>query len=198
MTQEKREITRDDIMPIADYEKIRKESKKQLIAVKKDRRIAVGPFVTFYFESYETMWAQIHEMLYIERGGEEQITDELTAYNPLIPNGSELVATFMIEIDDPIRRDFMLRKMGGVEETIYISLNGEKSYAVPETEVDRTTADGKTSAIHFLHFPLTASQKMQMQQDNAEILVGIDHKEYGHMAKLSNDNRIALAKDLSA
>jgi len=197
MTQVKREITRADIMPVAEYEKIRKANKQKLIAIKKDRRIAVGPFATFYFESYETMWAQIHEMLYIERGGEEQIVDELTAYNPLIPNGSELVATFMIEIDDPVRRDFTLRKLGGVEQTIYISINGDKSYAVPETEVDRTTEDGKTSAIHFLHFPLSASQKEQMAQENAELLIGIDHKEYGHIAKFNEENRVALAADLS-
>ncbi|MBL4907869.1 MAG: DUF3501 family protein [Sneathiella sp.] len=197
MTKSKHEITRADIIPMADYEKIRKENKQKLIAIKKDRRIAVGPHATFYFENYETMWSQIHEMLYIERGGEAQITDELSAYNPLIPNGSELVATFMIEIDDPVRRDFMLRQLGHVEEKIYVSINGEKTYAVPEQEVERTTEDGKTSAIHFLHFPLSDTQKQGLKSEKSEIVIGVEHDKYGHMARFSAANQAALALDLS-
>lgn len=197
MTALKNEITRADILPMADYEKIRKENKQKLIAIKKNRRIAVGPYATFYFENYETMWSQIHEMLYIERGGEEQITDELSAYNPLIPNGSELVATFMIEIDDPVRRDFTLRQLGHVEEKIYLSVDGEKTYAVPEQEVERTTEDGKTSAIHFLHFPFSQQQKEAIKAENCEIIVGIEHDKYGHMASLNEANRHALSKDLN-
>ncbi len=192
----KREITRADILDMTDYEKIRKENKQNLIAIKKDRRIPIGPFATFYFENYDTMWAQIHEMLYIERGGEEQITDELAAYNPLIPNGSELVATFMIEIDDPVRRDFTLRQLGYIEDMIYLSVNGEKSQAVPEQDVERTTEDGKTSAIHFLHFPLSDSQKAALASEGAEVLIGIEHDQYGHMARLGEASRAALALDL--
>ena len=192
----KREITRADILDIADYEKIRKENKQKLIAIKKDRRVPIGPFATFYFENYDTMWAQIHEMLYIERGGEEQITDELAAYNPLIPNGSELVATFMIEIDDPVRRDFTLRQLGYIEDMIYLSVGGEKSKAVPEQDVERTTEDGKTSAIHFLHFPLSDSQKAALAGEGAEVLIGIEHDHYGHMARLGEASRAALALDL--
>ncbi len=197
MTSTKREITRADILPIADYEKIRKENKQKLIAIKKNRRIAIGPHATFYFENYDTMWSQIHEMLYIERGGEEQITDELTAYNPLIPNGSEFVATFMIEIDDPVRRDFTLRQLGHIEEKIYFSIDGEKTYAVPEQEVERTTEDGKTSAIHFLHFPLSDTQKTNMKAETAEIIIGIEHDKYGHMARLNDANRTSLLLDLA-
>lgn len=197
MTAAKTEITRADILPIADYEKIRKENKRKLIAIKKNRRIAIGPHATFYFENFETMWSQIHEMLYIERGGDEQITDELNAYNPLIPNGSELVATFMIEIDDPVRRDFTLRQLGHIDEKIYISIAGTKSYAVPEQEVERTTDDGKTSAIHFLHFPLSENQKQELKSDNSEVIIGIEHDKYGHMARLNEANREALALDLS-
>ncbi|MCG8494408.1 MAG: DUF3501 family protein [Sneathiellales bacterium] len=192
----KREITRGDILDIPAYSEIRKEKKQKLIAIKKDRRIPVGPYATFYFENYDTMWSQIHEMLYIERGGEEQIIDEIAAYNPLIPKGNELVATFMIEIDDPVRRDYTLRKLGFIEDRICISINGEKSRAVPEDDVERTTPDGKTSAIHFLHFPLSNNQVSALQSEGAEILLAIEHDEYGHMAKLSEANRISLAGDL--
>ncbi|WP_169543574.1 DUF3501 family protein [Sneathiella aquimaris] len=192
----KRNISRSDILDISDYGKIRKENKQKLIAIKKDRRVAVGPFATFYFENYDTMWSQIHEMLYIERGGEDQIADELSAYNPLIPQGNELVATFMIEIDDPVRRDFTLRQLGHIEDKIYLSVGGEKCLAVPEQDVERTTEDGKTSAIHFLHFPLSDTMAAAMKAPDAEVIISIEHPEYGHMARLNEATRSALATDL--
>jgi hypothetical protein len=196
MTVSARRIDRDDILPLETYEKQRKEIKKKLIDIKKDRRVAIGPHAMFYFENYDTMWAQIHEMLYIERGGEDQITDELAAYNPLIPQGSEFVATFMIEIDDPVQRARMLYSLGHIEDRIYISIDGEKSMAIPEMDVDRTTEDGKTSAIHFLHFPLSRSQITNFQNDTADIILGIDHENYAHMTKVSNDTRKSLLGDL--
>jgi hypothetical protein len=191
------QITLDDLLPVEEYAKIRKDNKQKLISVKKHRRVALGPFAMFYFENYDTMWAQIHEMLYIERGGEEQAKDELEAYNPLIPNGSELVATFMIEIDDPVRRDFMLRQLGYVEDKVFLSVDGEKIYAVPEQEVERTTEDGKTSAIHFLHFPLTDSQKAAFKKGDVEIQLGTEHEKYRHIAVLSEETRATLASDLT-
>lgn len=191
-----RQITDRDILPVSEYAKIRKEHKQKLIPIKKNRRIAIGPYATFYFESYETMWAQIQEMLYIEKGGAEQLKDELEAYNPLIPNGSELVATFMIEIDDPIRRDFMLRKLGHIEDKVFLSIAGEKIFAVPEQEVERTTEDGKTSAIHFLHFPMTPAQRQAFKEASVDVQLGIEHEDYGHIALLSGDVRAALAEDL--
>ena len=100
----KREITPDDILGLEDYEKVRAERKQRIAEVKKNRRVSVGPDATFYFESYDTMLHQVLEMLYIEKGGDDQIPDELSAYNPLIPNGRELVATLMFEIDEPDRR----------------------------------------------------------------------------------------------
>jgi len=144
------------------------------------------------------MWAQIQEMLYIEQGGDEQLQDELAAYNPLIPNGSELVATFMIEIDDPVRRDFMLRQLGHIEKSIYLSVDGEKIYAVPEQEVERTTEDGKASSIHFLHFPLTDAQKTTFMDPAIEIQLGVEHENYGHIALIKGDTRAALASDLTS
>ena len=95
----KHEIGRADILPMEDYAARRAELKREISGIKRNRRIEVGPFATFYFESYRTMWHQIHEMLYIEKGGEDQIAGELGAYNPLIPKGRELVATVMFEID---------------------------------------------------------------------------------------------------
>lgn len=191
----KRVITRDDILPLEEYAKIRSEHKKKLIPIKKNRRVAIGPFATFYFENYDTMWAQVHEMLYIEKGGEEQIADELAAYNPLIPNGRELVATFMIEIDDPVRRDFTLRKLGHIEKTIYLSIGGEKIYAAPEQDVDRTTEDGKTSSIHFLHFPLTPEQIKAFKDPAIDVQLGIEHDGYPHIAMIKGEVRKALAED---
>ncbi|WP_169566827.1 DUF3501 family protein [Sneathiella limimaris] len=197
MSAENRNITRSDILSIPEYEKIRKSNKEKLIGIKRDRRVHIGPFATFYFENYDTMWSQIHEMLYIERGGEEQIEDELAAYNPLIPNGREFVATFMIEIEDPVRRDRMLHSLGYIEDKIYMSIDGERSNAIPEDDVDRTTAEGKTSAIHFLHFPLSSTQMEAVKQKTCEIILGIDHQNYNHMTKLSDANREALLSDLA-
>lgn len=202
MSRTDRKIDRSDILLMSEYEKIRQENKQKLIGIKKNRRISVGPHAAFYFENYDTMWAQIHEMLFIERGGEAQIEDELTAYNPLIPQGSELIATFMLEIDDPVQRDKILHQLGYIEEKIYLSVNGIKSFAVPEQEVERTTEAGKTSAIHFLHFPLSENQKKNMaaentkNTENCDIILGIEHAKYGHMARINEANRVSLVADL--
>lgn len=190
-----KEITREDILPFDDYAATRRERKKALMSVKKDRRMEVGPHATFYFESYETMWNQVHEMLYIERGGEDQIPDELAAYNPLIPQGSELVATVMFEIGDPDRRAKVLSTLGGVEETISISVNGEKIMGIAETDVDRTTADGKASSVQFVHFPFTDAQIAAFRGADAEVTVGFSHESYAHSAGMSAPVRAALAGD---
>ena len=109
MPREKKEIQKEDIMPLDVYIKNRKELRKNIVNFKKDRRISLGPYATFYFECYETMLAQVQEMLYIEKGGDEQLKDELTAYNPLIPNGKELTATLMFQIDNQVSRSALLR-----------------------------------------------------------------------------------------
>ena len=192
----KTEITPADIMPMERYAAERKAHRKALVEVKRNRRIEVGPVCTFYFESYETMWAQVHEMLFIEKGGEAQIPDELAAYNPLIPNGSELVATVMFEIDDPARRRVLLGKLGGIEETVFIRFGGQVVTGQPEADVDRTTADGKASSVQFIHFPMTAAQAEAFKQPGSEVTVGFGHPEYGHMAVLPEATRAALAGDL--
>ena len=190
-------ITRDDIMDMADYAKVRKERRRNITKLKRDRRVALGPDATLYFESYDTMWHQIHEMLYIERGGEEQIIDELAAYNPLIPNGRELVATMMFEIDEPERRERFLASLGGVEEKVCLSLGGELIRAEAEVDVDRTSVDGKASSVHFLHFPFSDEDVALFRDPLVKVILAIEHEKYPHMTLLSETVRVALQVDFS-
>src|SRR3569623_901262 len=108
MSEAQRKITPENLLPLGEYESRRKALKQNLIPIKKLRRVELGPFATFYFENYATMWLQVQEMLRIEKGGAEQIPGELEAYNPLIPQGEELIATLMLEIEDPNRRNAIL------------------------------------------------------------------------------------------
>ena len=193
----KRQITREDILPMPTYEAERRELRRDLVAKKKFRRQDVGPVCTFYFENYDTMWAQVHEMLYIEKGGEEQIEDELRAYNPLIPQGRELIATVMFEIDDAQRRKTFLSKLGGVEETAFFEIDGERVVGKPEEDVDRTTAEGKASSVQFIHFPFTDSQVAKFKTPGTRVVLGFTHPEYAHMTILSDAVRSALAQDFA-
>ena len=197
MPREKREIQKEDIIPLDVYIEKRRELRKSIVDYKKNRRVALGPYATFYFESYETMLAQVQEMLYIEKGGDEQLQDELTAYNPLIPNGKELTATLMFEIDNPISRAAFLGKVGGIEETVFMKINGEKIKAVPEEDVDRTSSEGKASSVQFIHFNFTDDQIEKFQSNSSEIELGIDHKEYSHSTKLSKENIASLSTDFN-
>ncbi|WP_262590072.1 DUF3501 family protein [Candidatus Pelagibacter communis] len=197
MPREKREIQKEDIMPLDVYTKNRRELRKNIVDFKKNRRIALGPYATFYFESYETMLAQVQEMLYIEKGGDEQLKDELSAYNPLIPNGKELTATLMFEIDNPISRSAFLGKVGGIEETVFMKINGEKIKAIPEEDVDRTSAEGKASSVQFIHLNFSDDQIAKFKSEEIEVEIGIDHKEYSHTTKLSLENKKSLSADFS-
>jgi hypothetical protein len=191
----KHEITRADIMPVTEYAKIRAERRKEIVARKQLRRVAVGPYATVHFENFETMWLQVQEMLYIEKGGEAQLAGELEAYNPLIPKGAELVATVMFEIDDPDRRKAMLGKLGGVEESAFLRVGGETIPGQSEEDLDRTTAEGKASSVQFIHFAFTAGQKDLFRRPGTEVVLGFAHPEYSHMALLSEASRAALAED---
>jgi len=142
------------------------------------------------------MLYQVHEMLAIEKGGEAQIPDELAAYNPLIPQGRELVATIMFEIDDPVRRATVLGRLGGVEDCMYLEVGGERASGRAEEDVDRTAADGKASSVQFVHFEMTDSQVVAMNAVGARIIVGVDHVNYAHMAVMPEATRISLASDL--
>ena len=195
--KEKKEIQKQDIMPLDVYIKNRKELRKNIVSFKKDRRIALGPYATFHFECYETMLAQVQEMLYIEKGGDEQLKDELTAYNPLIPNGKELTATLMFEIDNPVSRSAFLSKVGGIEEKVFIKIDGRSTKAIPEEDIDRTSAEGKASSVQFIHFKLNDEQIQKFKSDGVEVEIGIDHREYSHTTKLSSVNLSSLSADFS-
>ena len=192
---QKHEITRADILAIEKYTAERKSLRQTIVAVKQRRRMEVGPFAMFFFENYQTMWHQVHEMLYIEKGGEAQIAGELAAYNPLIPKGRELVATVMFEIDDPVQRARTLARLGGIETKMFLNVGGERIYGLPEDDLERTKADGKTSSVHFVHFPFTGAQVAAFRKPDVQVIVGFDHPDYAHMAVMPASVRQALAED---
>ena len=195
MSKEKRQIEKKDLIPSDIYVVNRKKIRKDLVEFKKDRRIALGPYATFYFESFETMLAQVQEMLYIEKGGDEQLSDELIAYNPLVPNGKELTATLMFEIDNPVSRAAFLEKVGGIEEKVFMKIDNEKIIASPEKDVDRTSAKGKASSVQFIHFKLNDNQIDKFKSGSLSIELGIEHKEYAHSTKLTEENIKSLTAD---
>ena len=191
----KHEITAADILSMDVYGRERADRRKAMTEIKRNRRIAVGPDATFYFESFDTMFHQVHEMLFIEKGGEAQIPDELAAYNPLIPKGRELVATLMFEIDDPVRRAQFPNGLGGIEETVTFQFAGETVKGVPEADIDRTTADGKASSVQFLHFPFSDAQVAKFKDPGTQVQLQIGHEKYGHIAILPGAVKDALAGD---
>ena len=197
MPKEKRSIQKEDIMPLDTYTIQRKELRKKIVDFKKDRRVPLGPYATFYFESFETMLAQVQEMLYIEKGGDEQLKDELLAYNPLVPNGKELTATLMFEIDNPVSRAAFLGKVGGIEENVFMKMDGDIVKAVPEEDVDRTSASGKASSVQFIHFRFNDEQIKKFKSNSFEIELGINHKEYSHSTKLPNLTIQSLSADFN-
>ncbi|MCW5732657.1 MAG: DUF3501 family protein [Enhydrobacter sp.] len=192
-----RRIEPSVIIPLAEYGAQRAERRKRMTEIKKDRRLEVGPFATFYFESYDTMLHQVQEMLFIEKGGAEQLPDELAAYNPLIPQGSELVATVMFEIDDPIRRARVLGMLGGVEHKAFLRVGTDTIRGVAEDDQERTREDGKASSVQFMRFPFTAAQAEEFRNGAGDVIVGFDHANYGHMAVMPPAVRQALSKDFA-
>ena len=195
MSKEKRQIEKEDLMSVDVYAENRKKIRKEIVEFKKNRRIALGPYATFYFESFETMVAQVQEMLHIEKGGDEQLKDELIAYNPLVPNGKALTATLMFEIDNPLSRGVFLGKVGGIEKKIFMKIDNEEVKATPEEDVERTSEDGKASSVQFIHFKFNDNQISKFKSGEASIELGIDHKEYAHTTKLTVDNIKSLSAD---
>jgi len=191
-----REITRADLLPWEQYARERAQHRKRITEVKRDRRIEVGPFCTFYFENRDTMWLHVQEMLHIERGGEAQVADELAAYNPMIPNGSELSATVMIEIEDAERRHQTLSRLGGIEHKMFLSFAGERVMGIPDDTRENTSPEGKASSVQFVKFPFTSSQKQKFRAPGTQVVIGIDHPNYGHMAVMPEATRQALIGDL--
>ena len=197
MSASERKITPADILSLEDYEANRAELRGQVLAAKKHRRMEVGPFATFYFENYGTMWLQVMEMLRIEKGGEEQIGGELETYNPLIPQGRELIATLMLEITDAGVRDRTLLTLGGIEECVFLDLGTDRIKAAPTEYEDRTTPEGKTSSVHWVRFVFTPEQIARFRKGGEAIVVGIAHPNYGHMAMMHEAVRAELAKDFA-
>jgi len=190
-------ITPSDLIPDADYARQRRERRLALLPVKRLRRVPLGPVCTFIFENYDTMLFQVQEMLLTEKGGADQVPDELAAYNPLIPQGAELVATVMFEIDDEVRREATLARLGGVEDAFFIQVGAEKAMGAPEGDIERTRDDGKTSSVHFLRFALTADQIARFRDPATQIMIGCDHEQYSHLAGLTPATRAELAKDFA-
>ncbi|MEI6558151.1 MAG: DUF3501 family protein [Rhodospirillaceae bacterium] len=196
MSRRPRAITRADLLPPERYAAERGERKRALVEHKRLRRLAVGPVATVFFESYDTVWMQIHEMLHIERGGEAQIEGELGAYARLVPDGRTLVLTLMIEIDDPERRARILSGLGGIEHCLSLQIDSETIIGIPEPDLARTSAAGKASAVHFLHLPVTPAQARALRSPGTRAVLGIGHANYGHLAVLPEATRAALAEDL--
>ncbi len=197
MTKENRVVEKGDLIVFDEYAKNRKQFRKKMVEFKKNRRIPIGPYATLYFECFETMLGQIQEMLHIEKGGEAQLKSELSAYNPLIPQGKELIATLMFEIDDPTLRADFLGKAGGIEEKIYMQIDNEKIKATSEKDVDRTSAEGKASSVQFVHFNFSEEQVKKFKNQNTEVTLSIKHNLYNHMTKISQDTKNALVKDFT-
>jgi len=192
-----RRIEPSAIVSLPQYAGQRAERRKRMAELKKNRRLEVGPFATFYFESYDTMLHQVHEMLFIEKGGTEQLPDELAAYNPLIPQGAELVATVMFEIDDPLRRARVLANLGGVEHKAFVRVGSDIIRGVPAEDQERSREDGKASSVQFVRFPFTAPQIAAFRGGAGDVIVGFDHPNYGHMAVMPAAVRQALAQDFA-
>ncbi|MDE1902882.1 MAG: DUF3501 family protein [Alphaproteobacteria bacterium] len=192
-----RELTRADILPLDQYERERRAHRQRITALKQNRRVEVGPLATFYFENFDTMWHQVHEMLAVERGGEAQIADELAAYNPLIPKGDELIATVMFEIDDPVLRARVLGQLGGVERRMYVSVAGEKIVGNADPTRENTSPEGKASSVQFMRFRFNQAQKEKFRAPGTRVEVGIEHPNYHHIAVLNDAARQTLAADLA-
>ncbi|MCL2715157.1 MAG: DUF3501 family protein [Alphaproteobacteria bacterium] len=178
-------LTTADILPWEQYAASRQLHRRRITERKRNRRVAVGPDASFYFENVETMWLQVQEMLHIERGGDAQLKDELAAYNPLIPQGDELVATFMIEIDEPERRKRVLSRLGGIENTAFILMNGERIRGRPDDDQQRTTPCGKASSVQFVRFPFTTDQVALFRRPGTQVILGLGHDNYSHMEVLN-------------
>jgi len=191
----KRLLTPYDILPLAEYTAIRADQRKKITEMKRHRRLEVGPFAAFYFENYDTMWHQVQEMVYIEKGGDAQLEDELAAYNPLIPQGQELVATIMFEIDDRARRAATLARLGGIENCVFLEVAGGRVTGEPDPTRENTSPEGKASSVQFIRFPFTADEVSRFKTARTRIISGFDHPQYEHMAVLPEPMRKALVQD---
>ncbi|MEK7206914.1 MAG: DUF3501 family protein [Pseudomonadota bacterium] len=193
-----KKLNRDDLFPLEKYAEIRPQFRAQVMAHKKNRHVAIGPHATLYFEDRLTMQYQVQEMLRVERIFEaEGINDELGVYNPLIPDGSNWKATFMVEYDDIEDRRVALKKLKGVENRVWVKVAGfEPVRPIADEDLEREDAE-KTSSVHFLRFELMPDMVKAVKQ-GAAISMGIDHPAYTYKVDpLPPSVRDSLAQDLS-
>ncbi len=196
MPRDQRSITAADILPLPQYEQIRADKKQEAILRKQLTRISVGPNASVLFETWDSMWLQIQEMLRIEKGGEAQLADELAAYDPMVPKGCELTATVLFEVADEVRRDAFLRSIGGVENHIAIHIGSHIIPARPESDVERTReSDNKASAVHFFHFDFHPDAVVEWIRGEGTAMMVIDQPAYGHAAIISAETRAYLARE---
>lgn len=190
-------IEETDILSRDTYKEKRRFLRENMVSRKKFRRVDIGPYVTIYFENKDTIIHQINEMVYIENGGKEQVKEEIAAYKSLVPNGKELVATVMVEIDSPITRADFLGKMGGFEEKIDIKVDNTKVKGIAELDGDRTTADGKASSVQFVHFEFNDENINNIKQNKDKVSIGINHDNYKHSTILNIRTVEELIKDFA-
>ncbi len=190
-------LTRDDLYSLERYASVRNEFRAKVMQHKESRRLAIGPHATLYFEDGLTMQYQVQEMLRLERIFEaEGIRQELDVYNPLIPDGSNWKATFMVEYEDVEERRAALARLIGIEKSVWVQVEGhDKVYAICNEDLDRETED-KTAAVHFLRFELTPAMVASVKQ-GASVRAGIDHAQYCEEVELPPQVRASLAGDLT-
>jgi hypothetical protein len=190
-------LTRDDLYSLEKYAGIRPEFRARIMDHKKNRTVRIGPSATVYFEDRLTIQYQVQEMLRVERIFEAAgIEEELEAYNPLIPDGGNWKATFMIEEPDVEKRRDLLAELIGIEDRVWVRINGhDPVYAIADEDLERDTAE-KTSSVHFLRFELTPGMVRDMRT-GAALAIGIDHDNYRHQLEpVTNNVRDALLADL--
>jgi hypothetical protein len=190
-------LTREALFSLEKYAEVRNDFRAEVMAHKRDRRLALGTNATLYFEDQLTMQYQVQEMLRIERIFEAAgIAEELDAYNPLIPDGDNWKATFMVEFPDVTERRGMLAKLIGIEDRVWMQVDEfDRIRPIADQDLERDTAD-KTSAVHFLEFRLPVEQ-IQALKDGASLAAGIDHENYRVDVRPVPDNvRNSLLNDL--
>ncbi|MBI3569681.1 MAG: DUF3501 family protein [Gammaproteobacteria bacterium] len=193
-----KKLTRDDLYPLEKYAELRPGFRNEVMAHKRNRQVAIGPNATLYFEDRMTMQYQVQEMLRIERIFEaEGINDELAAYNPLIPDGHNWKATFMVEFPDVEERRAALKRLKGVENRVWVRVAGfEPVRPIADEDLEREDGE-KTSSVHFLRIELTPDMVRAVKQ-GAAVAMGIDHPAYTHQVDpVPAATRDSLARDLS-
>ncbi|MEJ2514595.1 MAG: DUF3501 family protein [Gammaproteobacteria bacterium] len=189
-------LTTDDLMSLEQYARVRPDFRQKVLDHKKDRKVHLGPNATLYFESRLTMQYQIQEMLRVERIFEpEGIADELGAYNPLIPDGTNWKATFMLEFPEVAERKRELAQLVGVEDKVWVQVEGhDKAYAIADEDLERETEE-KTSSVHFMRFELDSGM-IDALKSGAQLTIGCDHPRLSEEITVSDAVRKSLIGDL--